>query len=930
MMSEESSHAQNAIQVAIPESLRRQLEDFRRQLWRIKVIEAIAAGAIGLLVSFLLVFGLDRLTPTPAWSRLLLLLAGSSLFAVFAPYWLHRWVWRRRRQSQLARLIAQRYPGLGDRLLGVIELQSQEGHADTLSPRLREAAMEAVAAESSRQDLRRAMPSPRHRRWSLVAIGLLAGSAAILIITPKAGLNALQRWLMPLSDTERYTFTKLDNPPTQLAVPFGESFSVTLRLSPDSERKPASASARYDLQPVIQSPLDRLSYTFEFPGQQKEGVVSFRVGDLRHELRVKPLERPAVEDVWAILTPPAYLGIPERRINLFTGSLSAVQGSRIQFELNMTRPLAAASHFGPVEYKTIDPEAGTTSVEVSEGTRPLLLEGAIARTPEMEVDTRDLEIPFSWADRNGLAGVPGFRLRVDAMQDAAPNCYLQGLNRQHIMLPEETIDFELLAEDDFGIKESGIEWIGQFSRPTGKTPAKGGFDLAKGQPGESRFSSQVAFSPAAFGIEPQKIFLRGWTTDHLPDRARSYSEPVVIYVLTREEHEQILKQRFDRAITELEDLARRELNLLEENQRLERLNGEELQGEEARKRLAEQEREEAETRRRTEELTDKMEELLKDAVRNGEIDKETLKKMAESLENMRELSEQDVPKVQEKLNQAGEQSNTPQKSESEMKEAVEQQKKVVEKMQETVEKANEANKNFEAGTFVKRLRKASGEQLGIAAALLREMTSAFTNRPGKDLLGLTQEEMDPSANTLVDGNIRQQSDTTSDVRWIVEDLAHFHARTQGPEFKEVLDAMRDSDIAAGLEEVRDRLTNRRSYKAAEASKMWGEKLEEWAAKLEGAKDDGSGNSNGGDGNSGNSEDEDFEFMLRVMKMIQTQQDLRSRTRALEQLRRDNVAAPAEPAPPSRGNPTLPPQSGPTLPPQSGPTLPPGSTNRDQS
>ena len=34
------------------------------------------------------------------------------------------------------------------------------------------------------------------------------------------------------------------------------------------------------------------------------------------------------------------------------------------------------------------------------------------------------------------------------------------------------------------------------------------------------------------------------------------------------------------------------------------------------------------------------------------------------------------------------------------------------------------------------------------------------------------------------------------------------------------------------------------------------------------------------------EDEDFEFMLRVMKMIQQEQDLRSRTRALEQMRRN--------------------------------------------
>ena len=98
---------------AIPASLRAQLEDFRKHLWRRKILEAAVAGFIGLVASFLLVYGLDRLWPTPGVVRFAVLLAGISLLAVFAPYWIHRWVWRHRRENQLARLIARRFPGLG-------------------------------------------------------------------------------------------------------------------------------------------------------------------------------------------------------------------------------------------------------------------------------------------------------------------------------------------------------------------------------------------------------------------------------------------------------------------------------------------------------------------------------------------------------------------------------------------------------------------------------------------------------------------------------------------------------------------------------------------------------------------------------------------------------------------------------------------------
>jgi hypothetical protein len=190
---------------------------------------------VGLLVSFLLVFGLDRLLETPGWARLAILLGGTSLFAVFAPFWLHRWVWRHRRETQLARLIARRFPGLGDRLLGVIELQDQHESVDSLSPRLRVAAMEAVAAEAGRRSLDEALPPPRHRRWGLAMLLFAGGAAAVLTLTPQAGMNALKRWLMPLSDTARFTFTRLENPPTTMAVPYGEAFDVTLRLARGSD-----------------------------------------------------------------------------------------------------------------------------------------------------------------------------------------------------------------------------------------------------------------------------------------------------------------------------------------------------------------------------------------------------------------------------------------------------------------------------------------------------------------------------------------------------------------------------------------------------------------------------------------------------------------------------------------------------------------------
>lgn len=863
----------------IPESLRKQLEEFRKTLWRRKVLEAVAAGLIGLLVSFLLIYGLDRVWQTPGWARLVILLSGISLFAGFAPYLMHRWVWGHRQDGQLARLISKRFPGLGDRLLGVIELQGQHENIDTLSPRLRAAAMEVVAAETGKRNLVDALPSPRHRKWAFAAVMLMLAVTAAFMLTPKAGVNALQRWLMPFSEVERYTFTQLDKPVTYLAVPYGESFQISLKLSSESEQKPPVASGQYALQPEVYGKLKKESYTFRFPGQQDSGTIVFRVGDLRHLVKVEPMQRPSVQGTRALVKSPAYMKIPDREVDLAIGELSAVEGSVISFTMDMTRPLRSGS-YGPT----------AISGEMAQGEKfqetsgELAISGANVSTGEIKVGAVPFEMPFAWVDEFGLTGGEGYKLRVDAVKDSPPVAYTQGLERQKAILPEESMDFDILCEDDFGLKQVGIEWESLGVIPGMPAETKGELILRKGGPEERRLMEPAVFSPAAFGLGPQRLILRAFSEDYFPGRGRVYSEPVVVYVLTREEHAQLLKSNFDRTISELEDLARRELNNLDENKRLERLDGEELQEDENRKRLDAQELAESESAQRMEELTRKMEELMKGATRNGDIDKETLKKMAGAMKSMQELSDTDIPEVRDELGEAQEKSNTPEKAKEDIAQAVEKQEEVMEKIKKALEQANDANKRFEASTFVSRLKKAADEENGIASSLI----SAFSG-----ILGVHYDDVDPKFQRVLLDTARQQMMTSSDVRWIQEDLGHYHARTGDAAFKGILDAMKESGIDLGLEDIRTKISKNHAYTATESAKVWAAKLSEWATTLGDELNGGGGGEGGGDG-SPSPEDEDFEFMLRVMKLIQQEQDLRARTRALEQLKRDaSTSASAE-------------------------------------
>src|SRR5437763_1435457 len=103
----------------LPSSLHGQLRQFRRRVWAVKSIEAAFGAILGIGLSYLAVFALDRVIDTPAWARLAIFIIAVSGCAV-VPVYFHRWIWRQRRLEQLARLLSRRHPSIGDQILGII------------------------------------------------------------------------------------------------------------------------------------------------------------------------------------------------------------------------------------------------------------------------------------------------------------------------------------------------------------------------------------------------------------------------------------------------------------------------------------------------------------------------------------------------------------------------------------------------------------------------------------------------------------------------------------------------------------------------------------------------------------------------------------------------------------------------------------------
>lgn len=75
--------SQNALR--LPETTQKRLEQFRKQVRVVKIAEGLLAGLFGLVLSYLVVFVIDRFIDTSTATRLAILLTGSIGIGVLFP-----------------------------------------------------------------------------------------------------------------------------------------------------------------------------------------------------------------------------------------------------------------------------------------------------------------------------------------------------------------------------------------------------------------------------------------------------------------------------------------------------------------------------------------------------------------------------------------------------------------------------------------------------------------------------------------------------------------------------------------------------------------------------------------------------------------------------------------------------------------------------
>ncbi len=629
--------------VNLPPRMKTALEQYQKRVWTIKLAEGALAAIFGILVSYIIVFCLDRVFDTPTLVRVLILVIGLVGMVFLLPMKYYNWVWKHRQLEGVARLLQHKFPRFGDHVLGIVELaRSREDQLS--SPTLVEAAMRQVDAEVARHNLADAVPNPRHRRWAWTAVLPLVLVVGVSVVIPATSWNTFARWLTPWRAVERYTFAQLEGESGLRVVPYAEPFDVEARLKDDSPWKPESGEARYAKQVPVVATREEATYRFQLPPQTRDGQLKLRVGDARRSIPIEPKLRPALTQLIAEVKLPTYLQRSEPLVeDVRGGTLNLLRGSTAVLEATATRELAEAT--------LNDRPQRVDGARVT--TEPISVVGGTSGEPSKQKQPDSL-LQLAWRDRFGLVAREPQVIRLEIQEDGSPTVNFNKLKNNRVVLSSEVLTFEIQAADDFGVKRVGLEWEGIGNPIHNPEPTRGEKTVSSGTPTTELMTVAATFSAVRENVRPQSLRLRAFAEDYLPGRERVRSPDLVIHVLTPAEHFKWLVGQMELWMGAAQEVHDKELQLHETNRELRDLPPEALDDPAQRRKLQNQAAAERANAARLESLIQLGTELVQEATKNEEFDPNQLESWAEILQKLEEIAGQRMPSVADLLARAAE------------------------------------------------------------------------------------------------------------------------------------------------------------------------------------------------------------------------------------------------------------------------------------
>ena len=591
-----------------PPELQAALKRFEQRWRALHTFTVIGLLLLIPLISFGLLAISDRIWATPDWARFLLAVPVPLLLVSALWPWLKRWVLQRPNARQLAQVMGKLDRRVGDRLLGAVELSEGTHENWEGSPALRKAAIQQVARELATVKAEEKLDTEPARKLGIAATALLVASLSFTLLAPEAARNSFQRWLRPHETVERFTFVRFEELPDEVNTAHGEPFAFTGRVAHVRGERVRDVDVRLNGPESLERELIGETLEVRGDGLTQSRDVSLRAGDASARVRINPLLRPELVAMGATIHWPEYLNREPEELQLRRRRLEVPLGSQVRLSGTVSRELAAAE------------ASGLGIAEIF---------GADFRLPSLAVDGNQT-VTLQWTDAVGLTPRNPATVDVVGRPDEPPRVAISGIPPAVAVLPDEFLNLDISARDDFGLKRVWARMrIVEDGAPVDTLHNTEIYGISG--------SEELVFSPERFGFTPgTMIDLVAMAVDAYPERSPSISSRHRILVLSKEDHAKQIMQQMDSVLADLDETIRQEALALEENRALSERADEDLADEATVDELLDRAVAELARAERLMDTQRRMERLIAESTKNDQISDELIgdwTRIAQDLQN---------------------------------------------------------------------------------------------------------------------------------------------------------------------------------------------------------------------------------------------------------------------------------------------------------
>jgi hypothetical protein len=443
---------------------------------------------------------------------------------------------RKNQLAHIARLIEERHPKLGSKIINLIQLQDQAKDA-ALAPLTRDLAELAVAgyaAELAKVPLEHLARTDRVRReLKLAALALLVFAGLLAAFLPVSRAE-LARFLDPYGDHPPYSVTQLAivSPGVNgTNVIYGRSLVVEARHAGHRPKEvfltafPPGKPEQAVTLPMFDK--GEAGFYQQWENVRTELLAYVHTKDRRSRsklARVGLVLAPQMERAFVRVAPPAYTGLAAEEKPYHFKGVQALTGSELRFRLQSNRPLRE----GMLEL--ISGEAESVKI-------------ALARSGTNEVSgsltvTNSGRLRLSLVDAEGIPGAEVWESALTVTHDLGPEVAIADPDRDAYVALDFKMQPRVEATDDYGLASIRIHRAlnGVFSAPK---------EIR--YPGIVRTVREaVEFDFRELGVQPGDVIsCFAEAIDNAPEAHLARSQTIHFMVISVEEYNNYLRERND-------------------------------------------------------------------------------------------------------------------------------------------------------------------------------------------------------------------------------------------------------------------------------------------------------------------------------------------------------------------------------------------------